>query len=261
MIKYYDRRSIIHLLDPRTKIIWSLVISILVVITNNWLFLIFLFLTTLIPWVIVRPPVRKLRLLLFIMITIVFGTILSQAIFYHRMQKTPIFTIIPCNFPIIGKITGGINIYYEGIIHGAIQSLRLLSVVTISSLIIITTYPSDLILALTKFRLPQRFAFMLTVALRFLPDLLGEAKRILLAQQLRGLKLRGTIGRLKGFQYILVPLVINSLRTARQLALACETKAFSEKRNSLRQLKFSYIDYILWVILAGFVVLESLICV
>ena len=71
-------------------------------------------------------------------------------------------------------------------VYGAIVSLRLLSVLSAGALVVFTTYPSDLILALTKLRVPHSFAFMLTLALRFLPETVEQGKRILVAQQLRG---------------------------------------------------------------------------
>ena len=92
-------------------------------------------------------------------------------------------------------------------------------------------------------RVPPKFAFMLTVALRFLPLMIEETRRILVAQQVRGLRLKGFRGIMRGFGLALVPLVIGALRRARQLALAAEIRAYSGERTSMKELEFAGRDW------------------
>jgi ABC-type thiamin/hydroxymethylpyrimidine transport system permease subunit len=68
---------------------------------------------------------------------------------------------------------------------------------------------------------------VLAVSIRFFPQILDETKRILLALRLKGFKTSGIRNVLKTFSLVFVPLIINSFRQARVLALAAETRGFS----------------------------------
>ena len=120
------------------------------------------------------------------------------------------------------------------------------------SLVVFTTHPSDLILAIGKLRVPHSFAFMLTLALRFLPETIEQGKRILVAQQLRGANGRGIWFAASRFRLLLVPLFALSLRSARQVALAAEVRAYSNNRTPSRDMRFAVAD---WVVMAGLVLL------
>lgn len=113
-------------------------------------------------------------------------------------------------------------------------------------------HPSDLILALNKLKLPKKMSFILTLSIRFLPSLIEEAKRILIAQQLKGLNLKGFKGATKSFYHLIIPLVINSLQTARKIAISAEIRGFSGDRNPVKEMKFSSLD---GVVLACFSVI------
>ena len=96
---------------------------------------------------------------------------------------------------------------------------------------------------------------MLTVSIRFLPVLTEEAKRIMIAQRLRGLRLKGMRGNFKGFRYLIIPLIIDSLRHARRIALAAEVRGYTGKRTEVRELKFTRLDCAL--LLAAIVILGA----
>ena len=63
MIAYYSHPSPIHALDPRVKIMWSVVVSLLAVVWDGPLFLGGLFAITILPWCFAHPPFARLRLL------------------------------------------------------------------------------------------------------------------------------------------------------------------------------------------------------
>lgn len=146
----------------------------------------------------------------------------------------------------------GLSLCREGVLYGAVVSLRLLSVLSAGALVVFTTYPSDLILALTKLRVPHSFAFMLTLALHFLPETIEQGKRILVAQQLRGGGGKGLASAVRRFRFFVVPLLAVSLRSARQVAIAAEVRAYSSNRVPSKDLRFAVVD---WVVMAGLVLL------
>jgi energy-coupling factor transport system permease protein len=241
MTAYFDHSTPIHKLDPRVKIAWSVAVSLLAVVLGRPLLLGMLFALTVIPWCLVRPPLARLRVLLVLIGTTVFGTTISQGFFYGFEPRTELLTLLP-----------GVSLCSEGLVYGAIVSLRLLSVLTAGALVVSTTYPSDLILALGKLRVPHSLAFMLTLALRFLPETIEQGKRILVAQQLRGAGGKGLVSAVRRFRFLVVPLLAVSLRSARQVALAAEVRAYSSNRVPSRDLRFSHAD---WVVLGGLVLL------
>jgi energy-coupling factor transport system permease protein len=190
----------------------------------------------------IKPPLSYIRIIIYLMGTTMIAAVISQGFFYYFEPRTPIFTVVPSNTRFFGNLTGGIYFYKEGVIYGAIQSMRIFSATLLSMVIVVSTYPSDLILGLKKLGIPEKLGFIITVSIRFLPTLGEEAKRILIAQKLRGLRLKGICGALNGFRFLLQPLIIDSLRKAKRIALAAEVRGFTGKRVEIRSLRFLWAD-------------------
>ena len=203
-----------------------------------------LFSILLVAFLSVRPPGNYVRTLFFFMGLAVIFTVISQGFFYYFEPKTPVLTIIPENWGLIGKVTGGVAVYREGLTYGVLQSLRLCSALLLSMIIVMTTYPSDMILGLERIGVPEKVGFVVTVSIRFLPAIMEEAKRIMTAQKLRGISGKGFSGGLRVMRYLLPPLIIDSLRQARRIALAAEVRAYTGERTHVRTLKFARTDWI-----------------
>jgi len=217
---------------------------LLAVILGHPLLLAALLLLTIVPWLLVRPPLRRVRVLVMLVLMTSVGSLVSQGFFYTFEPRTEWFTLAP-----------GLSLSREGVFYGAVVALRLVAVLAAGSLVVVTTHPSEMILALTKLRVPHWFAFMLTLALRFLPETVEQGKRILVAQQLRGAASRGILSAPKRFRLLIVPLLAASLRGARQIAMAAEVRGYSSQRVPARDLRFSRAD---WGVLIGLVVLVVL---
>ncbi len=241
-MKYVNKDTMFHRLDPRTKILVSLAGAVLIVIMENPLSLILLVLSLLAGFLSLRPSSTSIKIIFAIMGIAFLSTVLSQSIFYTFEPRTALITILARESGILGQITGGIYLYREGISYGAVQACRLFSALLLSTILVTSTYPSDLILGLKRLGVPEKIGFIVMVSFRFLPSLVEEAKRILIAQQLRGLKLRGARGAFQAFRFLISPLIIDSLRTARRIALAAEVRAFTGKRTELKTLKFARLD-------------------
>ncbi len=129
--------------------------------------------------------------------------------------------------------------------------LRLL-IILLTALILMTSNSRDYLLAFTQMHLPYEIAFMVLVALRFIPMLKEEAQDVLCAVQMRGVKLKRTGLRNKANVYlsILIPIVAGAIRRSEQMAVAMEARAFrsSPKRTNMRRLKFSIRDLIYLVV-------------
>ncbi len=243
MTAYVDRRWPVHNLDPRVKIAWSVVVSLLAVILRHPLSLAALLAVAVVPWCLVRRPSLRLRWLLAVVGTTVVGSMVSQGFFYGSAPRTEWLTLLP-----------GLSLCKEGIIYGAVVSLRLLSAMAAGGLVVFTTQPSDLVLALHKLRVPEPLAFTLTLALRLLPEMVEQGKRILAAQQPQEAGGRGFVSALRRFRRLLVPLLAASLRSARQAALAAEIQTRCPAGVPPRDLRLTAAD---WAATAGLALLAA----
>ena len=237
-------------LHPHTKIVLLAIVSCLVILLDSPIALFVCFLVSLCFQASIPPSWRQIRLLLLFIGLGTWGLIYSQGIFYNQFPRTVIFTLIDRDVPVIGAVTGGIHLYREGLFHGAVQSLRFNTMLTISCFIIWTTQPRDLLLALVKLRIPYSLAFMVTTGLRYIPLIGSEAQTVIRSQRLRGFRyLRlNLFHAVSGILNSLRPILTNNIRRATHLSEAVESRAFSPDaahRTSLRELKTHQQDVIL----------------
>jgi energy-coupling factor transport system permease protein len=243
--------SLAHL-HPHTKIAVLTIAGCLVILLDSPIALFVCFLASLILILLISPPWHQIRLLILFIGLGTWGLIYSQAIFYNEFPRTVIFTLVYKDFPLIGKVTGGIHFYREGLLHGAVQSLRFNTTLTIGCFIIWTTQPRDLLLALVKLRVPYNLAFMVTTALRYIPLIGSEAITVIRSQRLRGFRYLqlNLLHASSGILNSLRPILTNNIRRATHLGEAVESRAFSpeaaaEHRTFLRELKMKQQDALL----------------
>ena len=150
----------------------------------------------------------------------------SQALFYAQTPRSPLFVIISPEAGILGQLTGGLYVYREGILYGAVQGLRSASMLTLGLLVCWTSDPRQLLQAMLAWRLSPQLAFMLVTAIRFLPVLAAETGEIITALQLRSDSQRGRTAVLRHMPYIAKPLLARCLRRAQTLALSVVSRGF-----------------------------------
>ncbi|MFH0774999.1 MAG: energy-coupling factor transporter transmembrane component T [bacterium] len=247
-MKYEHKDTILHRISPIIKILYSIAVSVLIIILHKPIQLSLLVLAVLFIFALAKPSWQRIKPLFFVVLAIVITTVFSQSLFYYFEPKTPIITLVPKQIPVIGWLTKGVYIYKEGIIYGLIQSLRLIAATFMALTIVLTTHSADMIAALNRMRLPRSLSFVISISIRFFPHLLEETKRIILALRLRGLKTKGMANAIKTMRFALVPLVINSLRQARLVALAAEVRGFQaenfSRKGSKRQSNFNTLELI-----------------
>jgi len=146
------------------------------------------------------------------------------------------------------------NITKEGVYQGIYMTLRILLLITLTSLLTYTTSPIALTDAierllgpLKKIKVPvHEFAMMMTIALRFIPTLIEETDKIMSAQKSRGADFDSgnLIRRAKALIPILVPLFISAFRRADELAVAMECRLYrgGEGRTRLHVLHYGKLD-------------------
>ena len=256
-------------LHPRTKIVVLAVAGCLVVLLDSPISLAVCFLASICLVGLSRASWHQIRLLILFVLCGTWGLVYSQAIFYNEFPRTPIFTLIDGDFPVIGEVTDGIRFYREGLLYGAVQSLRFSTTLAIGCYVVWTTPPRDLLLAFVQLRVPYSLAFMVTTALRYIPLIGSEAITVVRLQRLRGFRfLRlNPIQTFTGILNSLRPILTNNMRRATQLGEAVESRGFSPAvaagdRTSLRALKMGRWDgglvVLLLTCLLGVICLKAL---
>lgn len=249
--QYYPSDSIIHRLDPRTKILATFIYICSLFINRDFIGYIatFVFIVTVIH--ISKVPLSFILKGLKAIVVIIILTI-SINVFL-----TPGETILVDIWII--KVT------LEGVILATLMGVRLILLIVGSSLLTLTTSPISLtdgiealLKPLEKIRVPaHEIAMMMTIALRFIPILLEETDKIMKAQMARGAEFEegSIIKRAKSLIPLLVPLFISSFRRAEDLALAMEARCYKggEGRTKMHQLKYTYRDYITFLISIAYV--------
>jgi len=252
--QYFPGNGILYSLDPRTKILSFLFLMIIIFLYKSVLSFIPIFVIILFFIIISKIPfkyvIKGLKPILILLII---------TIFFHFF-----FT----SGEVIFKIFF-LKLTYEGLNKGIFIGSRLIILIMISSLLTFTTSPLELTKGLEFLTLPfEKLKFpsteiimMITIALRFIPVLVEEADRIIVAQVSRGASFDegNLIKRAKSLIPILVPLFISSFRRAEELAIAMEIRCFQpgKKRTYMKRLNWKKIDtiFIIFIIIFGLIFL------
>jgi energy-coupling factor transport system permease protein len=238
--RFIPAHSVVHRLDPRSKLIFVFAFICIVFLANNLLTYALLTVFTFLLVFTSRIPFRffinglkpVLWLVLFTLVLHVFFTKQGHLIFHF----------------------GFIKIYDEGLRQGLFISLRFMILIFITSLLTLTTSPisltdglETLLNPLKKLKFPvHELALMMSISLRFIPTLMDETDKIMKAQMARGVDFSsGPIKeRIKAIIPLLIPLFVSSFKRAEELATAMEARGYrgGEGRTKYRLLKWSYSD-------------------
>lgn len=252
--QYIPRRSPVHALDPRTKIIITTALTVLIFLIDSFTgyallggFLLGTFLLSRIP---LGYALRGLRPALFLLLL----TFVLNVFFSGIREGQPLVRF------------GPVLITEQALVRAVFISLRLVMLIIATSLFTFTTSPMELTDGMERLLRPFRrigipgheLAMMMSIALRFIPTLLEETERIMKAQMARGAQFQegNVLKRARAMLPILVPLFVSSFRRADELALAMEARAYrgGEGRTRMKELRFAPRDAVatLVTVLAGF---------
>ena len=255
--QFFPGNSIIHKLDPRTKIICAFIFIVSVFVANNPVAFLLLSICTLLfvaaSRISFKVILKGIKPIVFI---VLFTAILNVFMTLGEGEPLVSFWVV--------------NIYLEGIIRAIVVSLRvILLIVGTSALLTYTTSPisltdglESLLAPLKKIGVPvHTFAMMMSIALRFIPTLVEETEKIMNAQKSRGADFTsGSLTqRAKALIPLLVPLFVSSFKRAEELATAMECRCYRGDKNRTKLVKLEYVsrDYLsiaLFILLLGLVI-------
>ena len=248
--QYYPVDSVIHRLDPRTKLAGTLLFIVALFCANNVagyaIITVFLAAVIKLSNVPFKFIVRGLRaVLVLLLISVLFNLFLTSGTVIWQFKFL--------------KITE------EGLRLSVFMALRLIYLVIGSSVMTLTTTPNQLtdgmeqgLRGFAKFHVPvHEIAMMMSIALRFIPILVEETDRIMKAQTARGADFEsgGLMQRIKNMIPLLVPLFVAAFRRATDLAMAMEARCYrgGVGRTKMKPLHYGARDRIAYLILFAFV--------
>lgn len=247
--QYYDADSILHRLDPRVKLVGTIVFIVsLFVVQNVWgyllatLFLISMICLSKVPFKFMVKGMKAIVIVL--MITVLFNLFLTPGEALVSWWK--------------------ITITKDGLKTASMMAVRLTFLIIGSSIMTLTTTPNNLTDGLEKLMGPfkklhlpvHELAMMMSIALRFIPILIEETNVIMKAQMARGADFESgnVFKRAKALVPLLVPLFVSAFRRANDLAMAMEARCYrgGDGRTKMNPLKYKKADIIAYIILLLF---------
>jgi energy-coupling factor transport system permease protein len=254
--QYVPVDSAVHRLDPRTKIVGTVVLAVLIFVIRGFAGLAaFAALLALIIFASRIPAgyvLRGLRPLFWLLA----ATVVLQIMFGQ-----------PGGHVVFRR--GPIVLTRENLTLAAFYGLRLALLIVATSLMTFTTSPVELTDGLERLLRPFRrlgvpaheLALMMTIAIRFVPTLAEETDKIMKAQMARGADFtRGSIAqRARALIPLLVPLFVGAFRRAESLALAMEARGYrgGDQRTRMTELVLRPGDYAALAALAVIAVLVA----
>lgn len=247
--QYYPVDSVIHRMDPRTKLFGTMVFIVSLFLADSiWAYVVatvFLVMCIRLSNVPFSFMVRGLRAIVFLLlISVSFNLFLTDGeelfrIWFLRVTK-------------------------EGIRMAGFMGLRLMYLVIGSSVMTLTTTPNQLtdgleksLGFLNKLHVPvHEISMMMSIALRFIPILVEETDKIMKAQMARGADFESgnLIQKAKAMVPLLVPLFISAFRRATDLAMAMEARCYrgGDGRTKMKPLKYENRDRLTYLVYAGY---------
>lgn len=253
--QYFPGDSFIHNLDPRTKILSTLIYIVAIFLASSPVtygiliaFAALVIAISRLPWLLVLKSLKPIWIIVLLTLCI------------HMFTAPGEDVVFTWKF---------LSVTREGIEMGIKMALRLVLLLLFSSVLTFTTSPIILTDGIEHLLRPfkalgvpaHELAMMMTIALRFIPTLLEETDRIMKAQTARGADFAsGTVfNRLKNMLPILVPLFVSAFRRADELAIAMEARCYrgGEGRTRMHELAYRARDYSSFVIMLALCLLLS----
>lgn len=248
--QYYPADSILHKLDPRVKLVTTIVFLIALFVADDWVgylvatvFLVAVIKLSKVPF---HFMVKGLKAIFFILLITMF----------FNLFLTPGDVVLVQIWKL--KITD------KGLHTAIFMAIRLIYLILGSSVMTLTTTPNDLTDGLEKLMSPLKklhvpvheVSMMMSIALRFIPILLEETDKIMKAQIARGADFEhgNLVQKAKNLVPLLVPLFISAFRRANDLAMAMEARCYrgGEGRTKMKPLVYAKRDYYAYGVVALF---------
>jgi len=245
---YYPGDSLLHKLNPLSKIVFLLFLTILIFFIRSLIFFSLITLSIIIIGLLsgisLKNLLKKLRYIVVVMMVSVLLNIFFNAI--PQAQEQVLFYLFGLEFLPIRRLA----VYY------AMKAFFIVITLFTSSIIYTnTTSMKDFAYSLMSLHLPYKFCFDFMVGLRYLPLIEKEAKTIALAQKARGFGREKVNSVKKAYNFIverLISTLVSILRKGHITSISMENRCFGiyKSRTNLTKVPFERRDY-LFIIVCG----------
>lgn len=252
--RYLPLDSPIHKLDPRAKIMAMLLLLITIFFPAGWIGYGVIFVSVSVVIILSKLSVSFIWKAMKPMLLMLFFLLVINALVLKT--GTVLFTI------------GSWSLYSDAVFQTLYIAVRLLLMIMITTCLTATTKPlemtlgiEDLLSPFQKIGLPSHeIAMLISIALRFIPDLIDETARIIKAQESRGVDMKEgkLMERVMAILSLIVPLFVSAFQRAEDLANAMEARGYAPglPRTRYKQLEMKKQD---WFLLACCAVLMGVI--
>ena len=249
--QYYPVKSFVHNMNPALKILFLIAYIVAVFLAKNFYGLAACAGVLLIIIICSRVPILKiLRAVKGILFLLIFTAVINvlfhggEEVYWGNAETGVYYKY------------GIIQITQAGIVFSLFLIIRLVLLVICSSLLTYTTSPVSLTDGIEAILTPLKWvrfpvhelALIMSIALRFIPILMGETERIKNAQKARGADFEkgGLIKKIKSFIPVLVPLLLSAFRRADELGDAMDARCYTggRKRTKYKKMRFTWRDLI-----------------
>lgn len=253
--QYFPGDSVIHRMDARIKLLLVVAVIVLVflvkTLTGNLVVFAFLLFVIILSRVSAKLVLRGLKPLWFIILL----TFVLNTFFYSGGTELFSWWIL--------------RVSQEGLESAVRLAVRLIFLITATTMLTLTTSPLALTDALERLMKPLKvirfpvheLAMMMTIAMRFIPTLLEETDKIMKAQTARGAEFDSgnLLKRAAGMVPLLVPLFVSAFRRADELAFAMESRCYhgGEGRTRMKMMHMHFRDAIAAAVVAGLIVFAA----
>lgn len=240
--QYFPGNSVVHRLDPRTKLLLLIVYIVALFLAKSWVsYGIMLLVLVLVVKVSTIPPKSIVKGMKPLVMILVFTGLLN--LFFTQEGETLVA------FWGLAITTGGLE-------RAFFMVVRILMLISGTFLLTYTTSPisltdglESLLAPLNKIKVPvHELSMMMCIALRFIPTLIEETDKIMCAQKARGADFEtgSLVERAKAMLPILVPLFISAFRRADELATAMECRCYQggQGRTKMKLLRYGRNDLV-----------------
>lgn len=212
---YVDKRSAIHRLNPVTKLVAMLAIIVVVFALPFWWASVLIIVLVVVPAAaIAGVGGRLLSLSLKLLLPILLVLVIVQGLFF------PEGTTVLAEF-------GPARVTTEGLLFALGVGTRLIVLVLCSVLLLLTTHPGDLMSALNQRGMSPKISYVISSTLQIIPAFRTRADSILLAQQARGLRLKGNpLRRAQVLLPLVSPLILGMFTDVEERSTAMEARGF-----------------------------------
>ncbi|MGL4819061.1 MAG: energy-coupling factor transporter transmembrane component T family protein [Bacilli bacterium] len=220
--------SLFHRLSAITKFILLLLWIGVTIVSFDLVVLGVMFVLSIVAFKVARVRFRDVRYIFYFMFSfLVINTLL--VFLFSPTEGVDLYG----SRTVLFSLTEHYTMTVEQLRYQVVMNLKYLVMVPIAIVFLTTTEPSAFAYALNRLGVPARFAYSVSLALRYIPDVLNDFQTIRLSQQTRGIELGGSIGlvaRVKGNSKILLPLILTSLERIDRISVSLTLRGFGNAK-------------------------------